>query len=183
MSFIIFPLFLMSIASFFGSHITKKRLSTLTLIVFVGNIFSPLIAYAVLPSFSSVLTTANVVPVAEVVELTLPRDLVSGDALSVTVNGSTVMQSFVTSSTLTAQLLNLQITSIAGISSVYDTVAKKFTVSSAIAGTAITVGDLTIVRSPIVPNTVVNNVVAVAQQSEVTISQTLFVGDVIQCTI
>lgn len=173
----------MSIASFFGSHITKKRLSTLTLIVFVGNIFSPILAYAALPSFSSVLTTANTVPVAEVVELTLPRDLVSGDALSVTVNGSTVMQSFVTSSTLTAQLLNLQIGAIAGVSSVYDTVLKKFTVSSTVAGTAIVVGNLTIVRSPIVPNTVVNNIVAVAQQSEVTIPQTLFVGDVIQCTI
>ncbi|MDP2104140.1 MAG: hypothetical protein Q8K26_04435, partial [Candidatus Gracilibacteria bacterium] len=173
----------MSIASFFGSHITQKRLSTLTLIVFAGHIFSPFIAYAVLPNFSSVLTTPNTVPVVEVVELTLPRDLVAGDTLSITVNGSPLTQNFVTSSTLTAQILDLQIGAVAGVSSVYDTVLKKFTVSSTVAGTAIAVGNLTIVRSPIVPNTTVNNIVAVAQQSEVTISQTLFAGDVIQCTI
>ena len=69
------------------------------------------------------------------------------------------------------------------MSSVYDTATKKFTVSSATAGVAIVVGNLSIVRSPIIPNTTVNNVVAVAQQSEVTISQQLFAGDVIQWTV
>lgn len=173
----------MSITSFFGSSTTKKYLSNITLIVLTGHIFSPFIAYAVLPNFSSVLTVANTVPVAEVVELTLPRDLVSGDTLSITINGSTITQNFLTSSTLTAQLLDLQINAIPGVSSVYDAVIKKFTISSTVAGTAINVGNLTIVRSPVIPNTTVNNIVAVAQQSEVIISQTLFIGDVIQCTI
>lgn len=36
----------MSITSLFGSLITKKRVSALTLTVFVSHIFSPFFAYA-----------------------------------------------------------------------------------------------------------------------------------------
>lgn len=62
-------------------------------------------------------------------------------------------------------------------------VAKKFTIISEIPGVSPNVGNLIITRAPIVPVTTVNNVVAVAQESEVSIPQDLFPGDTIQFTV
>lgn len=88
-----------------------------------------------------------------------------------------------TSDAVTAGLFNFQIAAASGVTSVYDGMARKFTISSAVAGTLITVGNLTIVRSPIAPNTTVNNVVAIAEQANVTIPQLLFAGDTIAFTV
>lgn len=85
----------MSIVSTIGSVLAqnaKKRISRVTLAVFVFQIFSPVFTYAALPSFDATVIAGNIAPVTEVVDVSLPRVLVAGDVLSLDVNSSTITQ-------------------------------------------------------------------------------------------
>lgn len=92
---------------------TKRLASSVLTLTFIANIFTPLVTYAALPTFDTTLVTANQYPVAQVEEISVPRDPVVGDVLSLTVSGSTVTQNFDTSVALTLQFLNLKIDALA----------------------------------------------------------------------
>jgi hypothetical protein len=74
---------------------TKKITAKVLVVTFLLNIIAPgLIFAASLPNYTNNLNTSNVVPVAQVDSLTLPRTLVSGDVLQLTIDTITVTQDF-----------------------------------------------------------------------------------------
>lgn len=74
----------MSTASFFGSIITKKRVSTVTLAVFVGHIFSPFFAYAMSgdPVWNENILSTEAPAIIQLNSVPLPRTLVAGDTVT-----------------------------------------------------------------------------------------------------
>lgn len=69
----------MSPASFFGSYITKKRVSTLTLVVFMGHIFSPFFAYAMSgdPVWNENIVSSEAPAIIQLNNVPLPRALIA----------------------------------------------------------------------------------------------------------
>jgi hypothetical protein len=162
---------------------TKRLISSILTLAYVSNIFAPLVSHAALPVFQTSLITANQYPVAQIEEITLPRDPVAGDVLSITISGSTLTQNFDTSIDLTLQFMNMKIDALPGVSSSVDVSTRTYAIHSQIPGIDPGVGNFIITRAPIAPVTTVNNIVAVAQQSEVAIPQDLFAGDTIAITV
>lgn len=158
-----------------------KKITAKTLVVtFLINIFSPVILFAAsLPDYTNNLNTANVVPVAQVDSLSLPRTLVSGDVLELTIDTITVTQDFSWSSDETASLFNTKLDNLVSVNSSFDNIAQKFSVTASVPGTAFDISNLTITRTPTTPDNTVLNVVAVAQVSEISIPQELFSGDTV----
>ncbi len=74
----------MSIASSFGSIITKKRLSAVTLTVFVSHIFSPFFAYAMSgdPVWNENVLSTEAAAIIQLNSVPLPRTLVAGDTIT-----------------------------------------------------------------------------------------------------
>ena len=64
----------------------KKTTSKVVLITLMTNILTPMLTYAALPSFGNNLEQPNIMAVAQVNEVKLPRDLVTGDILQLTVS-------------------------------------------------------------------------------------------------
>lgn len=157
---------------------SKKILSSMLITSMLLWIMAPgLIFAASLPDYTNNLNTANVVPVAQVDSLTLPRTLLSGDVLQVTIDTITVTQDFSWSSDETSSLFNEKLDNLVSVNSSFDTNTQKFTIISAVPGTAFDIGNLTITRAPTTPDNTVLNVVAVAQVSEISIPQELFSWD------
>ena len=73
----------MPITSSFGSFITKKRVATATLVVFVGHIFSPFFAYAASgdPSWSENILSTEAPAIIQNNSVQLPRTLIPGDTV------------------------------------------------------------------------------------------------------
>lgn len=161
----------------------KKIISSISIVTLVVNILAPSLTYASLPNYNSSVFQPNVLAVAQQNEITLPRDLVPGDNLSLTISGITLTQNFNTDSLTTAGLFNTQIDALPEVTSVFGSGSKKFTITSETPWVPFAISNLTITRSPIVPTTTVANVVAVAQVSEVNMPQALFTGDVINFTL
>ena len=82
----------MSITSFFGSIITKKRVSTVTLVVLMSHIFSPFFAYAMSgdPVWSENILSTEAPAVIQLNSVPLPRTLVAGDTITLSLSGSIV---------------------------------------------------------------------------------------------
>lgn len=158
-----------------------KKITAKTLVAtFLINIFSPVILFAAsLPDYTNNLNTANVVPVAQVDSLSLPRTLVSWDVLELTIDTITVTQDFSWSSDETASLFNTKLDNLVSVNSSFDNNNQKFTVTASVPGTAFNISNLTITRTPITPDNTVLNVVAVAQVSEISIPQELFSEDIV----
>ena len=163
--------------------VNRKRVSKTLLIAFTFNIFAPVLTFAAPASLSAVETQANVTPQAQVNKVVLPRDVVPGDTLSITISGSTINQAFLTDNLDTSNAFSAQIDALAEVTSSYDDSTKTFTIWSQIPGTPFTISDLLITRATINPNTTVANVVAIAQVSELSIPQELFAGDSLNFTV
>ncbi len=165
----------------------KKTISQAVIFTLLVNILSPWILWVTyagtLPTYTNSITQNNVSPVAQIDELTLPRDIVVWDVLNITISGTTISQSFDTDSLTTAELLNTKIDLRPEVISTFDSVSKKYTITSQIPWIAFYISNLTITRSNISPNETVWNVVAVAQVAEVSIPQDLFFWDTINFSI
>lgn len=161
----------------------KKITANVALITLLVNIIAPGLTYAALADFSSTLAQPNVLAVAQVNRITLPRVLVEGDLLELTISGTTVSQSFSGTSLDTANLFNVAIDALQEVTSVYDDSSKIFTITSAQAGVPVGIWDLRITRTSINPTTPTPNVVAIAQVWEVNIPQQLFAWDTIHFTV
>lgn len=159
---------------------TKKITAKVLVVTFLLNIIAPGLIFAVsLPDYTNNLNTANVVPVAQVDSLSLPRTLLSGDVLQVTIDTITVTQDFSWSSDETSLLFNEKLDNLVSVNSSFDNNTQKFTITASVPGTAFNIGNLTITRTPTTPDNTVLNVVAVAQVSEISIPQELFSGDTV----
>jgi hypothetical protein len=132
---------------------------------------------------SSTLVRANTPPEAQIVSLVVPRDLNPGDSLVFTLSGSTITQSFDTSSVVTFGLLNVKIDSLPEVNSTFNTSTRTYTVTSANPGTGFATPTLVTQAAARNFNTLVNNVVAVAQEAEFLVSANLITGDSIGVTV
>lgn len=157
----------------------KKTTARIALIAILVNIVSPGLTYAALPDFTSNLVQPNVLAVAQVNKVVLPRVLVSWDLLELTISWTTVSQIFDTDSLTTANELNTKIDALQEVDSNYDDNSKTFTITSSNPWTPFSIWDLQITRTSITPTTPTPNVVAVAQVWEVNIPQQLFNWDTI----
>ncbi len=166
----------------------KKSTASVVIIAFITNIASPILTYASLPNFGNNLVQGNISAVAQVSEVKLPRDFVANDTVSITLSWSiswqvTLTQTYTWSHLATSQALSDQIDAIADYISVYDDSIKSFVITSENPWIPFSVWKLKIDRWLISPTTPVGNMVAVAQQSELTISQNLFAWDNIDFSI
>ncbi len=100
-----------------------------------------------------------------------------------TLSGTTVSQAFDTSSTVTLGLLNVKIDALTEVNSTVDTPTRTYTITSANPGTPFATPTLVVQDAPNNFNTLVNNVVAVAQQAEYQINANLIAGDVVGLTV
>jgi hypothetical protein len=130
---------------------------------------------------SSQTVVSAVAAVAQKDSFTLPASPVSGDSITVIVNGTSVTQSFVTNAAATLSGLVAQIN---GIGSVVATLSGSTTVvlDAAVPGTAFTVGSVQVNNST-APVNVTSNVVAVAQVSTLTVPFTPVSGDAFAVSI
>lgn len=181
----------MSIASTFGSPITKKHVSILTLSVFVSHIFSPFFAYAMSgdPTWSENILSTEAPAIIQLNSVPLPRTLVAGDivSLGLTIGGTPVnptpSASFVTDEDTTLADLVANINSVATGSitaSVQVGTGKSIVINSSIPG--VIMGTLTIDRN-LTERNIRNAVTAVAQQALISLPQQLFASDTISLTL
>ncbi|MDD2565242.1 MAG: hypothetical protein PHZ26_01225 [Candidatus Gracilibacteria bacterium] len=166
----------------------KKTTARIVLVTLTVNILSPILTYAALPSFGNSLIQDNVPAVAQINTVVLPRDLVLNDNLQISLSGSIsgsmiLTQDYSGSHLETAEALNSQIDALPDYISIYDDSIRTFTITSENPGIPFDVGNLRLDRGLINSTTPVNNVVAIAQESELLIPQQLFVGDVIDFSI
>ncbi|MDD2487137.1 MAG: Ig-like domain-containing protein [Candidatus Gracilibacteria bacterium] len=170
--------------AYVGNMITRRKISSTLIVTLILNIVAPTLTFAALPSFDSTLTTPNVAPVAQVSKIPVPRDLVSGDLVEITIDGTYVSQLFDTTSDNTLDLFSDNINSlVSSVSSNYDSTDRTLIITANVPGIPYLIGDLLITRSPIIPNITVPNIVAVAQESNVAIPQNLFDGDTLVMNI
>lgn len=161
----------------------RRTIATISLIAIVSQIIFPAFTFAANPSMSTTLTQANVPPEAQIVQLTVPRDLNPGDSLVFTLSGTTVVQSFDTSSDVTLSLLNVKIDAVTQVSSTVDIPTRTFTVTSATPGTGFPTPTLDIQAAGRNFSTLVNNIVAVAQEAEFHVTANLIPGDTVGVTV
>lgn len=161
----------------------RRSIATVSLIALLSQTILPGFVFAADPTMSSTLVQANVPPEAQIVTLVVPRDLNPGDSLVFTLSGSTVVQSFDTSSAVTLGLLNVKIDALPEVTSTLNTATRTFTVTSANPGTGFATPTLVTQAAARNFNTLVNNVVAVAQEAEFTISANIIAGDDIGLTV
>ncbi|EKE28433.1 MAG: hypothetical protein ACD_3C00059G0001 [uncultured bacterium (gcode 4)] len=161
----------------------KKTTSKIVLVAFLMNIFGPTLTYASLPNFGNTLAHPNVPAVAQVNEVKLPRDLVAWDILDISFSWTLITQTFSWTHLETAQLLNDQIDALSEVISIYDDSLRTFIVTAEIPGVPFVIWDLHITSQAINPSTPVDNVVAIAQESELSIPQQLFAWDNIYFTV
>lgn len=178
----------MSIASSFGSVITKKRLSTLTLTVFVSHIFSPFFAYAMSgdPVWNENVLSTEAAAIIQLNSVPLPRTLVAGDTVTLSLTGSVVANpsvGFVTDEDTTLNNLVNAVNAVATGSitaSVQTGTGKSIVINATIPG--VIVGTLTIDRN-LTQRNIRNAVTAVAQQALVSLPQQLFPSDTVSLTL
>lgn len=161
----------------------RRSIATVSLIAIISQIIFPAFTFAADPTMSATLTQANVPPDAQIVSLVVPRDVNPGDSLSFTLSGQTVVQSFDTSSAVTLGLLNVKIDALAEVTSAVNLASRTYTVTSAVPGIGFVPPTLVLVAAAKSFSTLVNNVVAVAQEAEFQISANLIAGDVIGVTV
>lgn len=178
----------MSITSFFGFIITKKRVSVLTLTIFVSHIFSPFFAYAMSgdPVWNENILSTEAPAVIQLNSVPLPRTLVAGDIVTLSLSGSVVANPsvpFVTDEDTTLANLVTVINAVAtgSITASIQTVpVKSVVINASIAG--VIVGTLTIERN-LNQRNIRNAVTAVAQQALISLPQQLFASDTISLTL
>jgi len=153
------------------------------LVTLLVNIIAPWLTYAALPDFASTLAQPNVLAVAQVNKIVLPRVIVAGDLLELTISWTTISQIFDTDSLTTANFLNFKIDSLPEVTSSYDDSIKTFTITSANPWISFNIWNLQITRTSIAPTTPTPNVVAVAQVWEVSIPQNLASWDTLNFTL
>jgi len=161
----------------------RKITANIALITLLVNIIAPGLTYAALADFSNSLEQPNVLAIAQVNRITLPRVLVEWDLLELTISWTTVSQSFSGTSFDTANLFSNTIDALPEVTSTYDDSSKIFTITSAQAWVPVSIWDIRITRTSISPITPTPNVVAIAQVWEVNIPQQLFAWDTIYFTV
>ncbi len=161
----------------------RRNIATVSLVSLLAQIIFPALTYAANPILSATLSQANIVAGAQIVTMNVPRDLVVGDSLVFTMSGTTIVQTFDTSSIVTLGLLNVKIDALPEVSSIVDTVARNYTISSALPGVAFSSPTLIIQAAAQNFNTLVNNVVAVAQEAEFLVQANIVPGDTIGVTV
>ena len=161
----------------------RRKVAVLSLVALVSQILLPAFTYAANPILSASLTQANVPADAQIVSLNVPRDLNPGDSLVFTMSGTSVVQTYDTSSLVTLGLLNVKIDALPEVTSTVDTTSRTYTVTSATPGVSFPVPTLTIQAAAQNFTTLVNNVVAVAQEAEFTLQPSLIAGDVVGMTV
>lgn len=178
----------MSITSSFGSLITKKRVSILTLSVFVSHIFSPFFAYAMSgdPTWSENILSTEAPAIIQLNSVPLPRTLEVGDTITLNLSGSVVANPsavFITDEDTTLANLVTAVNAVATgsiIASVQTGTGKSIVINASIPG--VIVGTLTIDRN-LTERNIRNAVTAVAQQALVSLPQQLFASDTISVTL
>lgn len=177
------------ISSQFSTISEKKVLSSITIAALITNIFSPILTYAAsLPTFWNTETHPNVYAVAQVSEVSLPRDFVTWDHVQITLSwaiswNKTYSVDFSWSNLETADNLASLIDTESDYLASYDDSIKKITITSENPWIPFIVWQLITDRTGINSAITVNNVVAVAQQSELSIPQDLLAWDVINFTL
>lgn len=161
----------------------RRRIAELSIVFLLAQIVMPGFAFAANPSFTASLTQANVPAGAEIVSVTVPHDLHPGDSLVYTMSGTTVTQAFDTSSLVTLGLLNVKIDALSEVNSTVNTSTRTYTITSATPGTPFPTPTIVVHNAPNSASTLVNNVVAVAQQAEYLVPASLIAGDVISLTV
>lgn len=131
-------------------------------------------------TIASVNVQPNVVAVAQVDSVTVPRDLVAGDVLSISLSGSTIASAtFSGSEAATIATLAADIDAFSGVTAT--ATGKVITVTAEVAGVPFQLLPLSLTGN--VPSTVTqNNVVPVSQVDSVTLPA-LVVGDVLATTL
>lgn len=159
----------------------RKRLAILLTGLIVAEILLPGFVYAAPPVFTAVQTTANALAIQQVETLNIPRTLVAGDTVSLTISGTVVSQNFQISHTATMNAVASLASGIPNVTATFDSVNNRIVFGISTANP--TPVSITIDRSAIVPTTPVANVVAVAQVARVDIPQLLIPGDTASLTI
>ncbi len=178
----------MSITPFFGSIITKKRVSALTLMVFISHIFSPFFAYAMSgdPVWNENILSTEAAAIIQNNSVPLPRTLVAGDTVTLSLSGSIVASpsaTFVTDEDTTLANLVTTINAVATGSitaSIATGTGKSVVINASIPG--VIVGTLTVDRN-LTQRNIRNAVTAVAQQALVSLPQQFFASDAISLTL
>lgn len=181
----------MSRISSFGSYITRKRVSAVTLVVFMSHIFSPFFAYAMSgdPVWNENILSTEAPAIIQLNSVPLPRPLVAGDTVSLglAIGGvpvtPTPSASFATDEDTTLANLVASINSVATGSitaSVQTGTGKSIVINSSIPG--VIMGTLTIDRN-LTQRNIRDAVTAVAQQALISLPQQLFPSDVISLTL
>jgi hypothetical protein len=159
----------------------KKRFSLFLSVLLVAEIILPGLAFALPPAFTATQTVANAAAIQQVESLNIPRTLVTGDTVSLSVSGTTVSQNFQISHVATLNALASLASGIPNVTATFDSVNNRivFGISSANP----TPVSLTLNRSPVSPTIAVANVVAVAQVARVDVPQFLIPGDVLSLSV
>lgn len=164
-------------------QLIRRYVAGFSMIFLVAQITLPGLAFAAPPSLSSTVVQNNIVAGAEVVTLALPRDLNVGDSLVFTLSGTTITQSYDTTSDVTFNLMNVKINALSEVNSMYDSSTRTYTITSAVSGVPFATPSIVIQDAPASFTNLVNNVVAVAKEAQVTVSANLVAGDSLSMTV
>lgn len=125
--------------------------------------------------------TPNVVPVAQVNTIDIPRAIYTDETLHITIDGTTINQAFNTDYTTTLVGLTAQIDTLATVDA--GVVGSQITITAATPGTPFVIGNLTITGGTINSAHVVANREAVAQIDAIVFPRDLVPGDTIDTMI
>lgn len=125
---------------------------------------------------SPTLDVPNTVSGAQVESIAFPRSIVSGEVLSLTLDGSGIVQPFVVDSATTLSGLMASIDALPSVSAAFDSVANKITVTASVPGVPFSLSSVAIDAS-IASTLLVPNVPAQTQIETFSFPRTLVGGD------
>lgn len=130
---------------------------------------------------SVAVTTPNVIPVAKVNTIDIPRTIYPDETLHITIDGTTINQAFDTDYTTTLAGLTAQIDALVTVNA--GVVGSQITVTAAAPGIPFIIGNLTITGGIISSIHVTANRVAVAQVNAIVFPRGFVPGDTIDMTV
>lgn len=153
--------------------------TTVTISAEVAGVPFTLSSLAIAMNVSNTNIVANVPAQTQIMQVTVPRNLVDGDNLSITVGSGTITQAYTGSEAVTMNGFISAINALPGVSATGS--ALTVTVSAEVAGIPFTLSNLSLVSTQS-PTITVNNVSPVAQVSAVDMP-TFIVGDIASITV
>lgn len=159
----------------------RKRVAATLSALIIAETLLPAIAFAASPTFVATQSVANAAMIQQVETLDVPRTLVLGDSVSLTVSGSVVTQNFQVSHQATMNALASLASALPNVTATFDSVNNRIVFG--ISTTNATPVSITVDKAPVSGTNVVANVVAVAQIARVDVPQQLIAGDVVSLSV